>query len=346
MDSWFADAWDSQGVVSIDEAIETRFGSSAPWKNRSLRRWLRGLFLFMVAKDAERVVCTLSSRGLTLFLLLNAVTGRGCSHLYILEFFRTKRDGSRDRVFDAGFNFLYRFFLRDTLTRAQVATEWEADCYAAEFRLPRARFRFIPRELIRAPGQLPPPKGGDADIVFASGRNACDWETLFAAARGASWVLIVVCSAKDAERVRRLNADGRARMFTEIPGVEHDRLMSEAAVYALVLEEVRGSSGHVRLARAIEAGIPVVASSVMALQGYLEPDVTGVAVEPGNVEALREAIDHLIDNPELRNDLRSRAYEAGRERSLAAFVEQLRQMVFEEPEVLEPEQFKVKVQTK
>jgi glycosyltransferase involved in cell wall biosynthesis len=79
----------------------------------------------------------------------------------------------------------------------------------------------------------------------------------------------------------------------------------------------------VRLARAIEAGIPVVASSVRGLDGYLDHGVTGIAVQPGDISKLRNAVDALVASPQERQALRINAYEAMRPRTLAAFIRQI-----------------------
>ena len=161
---------------------------------------------------------------------------------------------------------------------------------------------------------------------MASGRAACDWSTLFAAARHARWRLMVVCSQVDRPLVERLNRDCTATVMTEVSPEEHARLLSTAGVYALVLHEQNASTGHVRLARAIEAGIPVVASNVRGLDGYLEDGITAVAVPPGDAAALRKAIDRLLDDRQAYRSLRARAYEAMRSRSLEDYVARIRGM--------------------
>ena len=106
-----------------------------------------------------------------------------------------------------------------------------------------------------------------ADRVFASGRTACDWETLFGAATAAEWELTVVCAAKDRERVERL-ARGRGEIHVEIPWAEHERLLRDRDLCVIAIEDRGLSAGHVRLMAAVEAGVPVVATDVPSLDGY------------------------------------------------------------------------------
>lgn len=155
--------------------------------------------------------------------------------------------------------------------------------------------------------------------VLSSGRAACDWETLFAASRGATWQLTVVCGAEHRARVDALNADGRARVFSEIPRDEHDRLLGEAAVFAIVLVDDGLSSGQVRLMTATELGTPVVASRVATLSDYVVEEETALLVAPGDTAALRGALDGLIAQPERRSALAAAALERGRRRTYADY---------------------------
>jgi glycosyltransferase involved in cell wall biosynthesis len=330
-DSWFAEALAPyMTVAGVDHEIARRFPNGLAGLGHWRSSYMRGLLWFLVAKDSDRVVATLSSPGLAVFLLLQALFGRSTRRVYLLEFLRPERQQFMDRLKDTVHTLIFKWLLRRTLTLAQVSTHWEVDAYATRYGLPPDRFKFVPFPMLLQPGDLPSTIETEVDGVLASGRAACDWPTVFAAAKGAAWPLTVVCAAEHRSAVDALNADGRATVFSEISAQEHQRLLSKAAVYALVLSEQRVSSGHVRLARAIESGTPVVASAVRGLEGYLESGVTGIAVRPKDPVALRSAIDGLIGSAELRSALRMRAYEATRTRSLTAFVEAIGRMVLQQ----------------
>ncbi len=248
--------------------------------------------------------------------LLEAAAGR--RRLVFLEFItpldRATRLGRLGRAVTA----LYRIYLRlvvapvlqRSLKSAQVMTAWEGELYAEVYGIPGDRFRFIPwslnqgewapRDVKRDPG---PP------MVLSSGRAACDWETLFAAARGADWPLTVICGADDRARVDRLNADGRATVLSEVSLAEHAEHVARATVYVLCLHEIAASSGQIRLGNCNEIGTPVVASRVKGLEPYLIDRVNAVTVAPGDPDALRQAVDRLVASPETRRDLARRARE-------------------------------------
>jgi glycosyltransferase involved in cell wall biosynthesis len=212
------------------------------------------------------------------------------------------------------------------LTGAAVSTKWEIDKYAGNLNVPRERFFHIPFQM-----------SWDQDdrrdtlseikvrnrTVLASGRASCDWPTLFAAAKGADWELIVVCGKKDLPKVQKLNSEGKAKVLCEISGWEHAQLLRAAAVYTLVLTEDEVSAGQVRLARAIDAGVPVVATEVRGLDGYLQHGVNALVVSAGDSTGLKRCIDDLVSDSTLRVRLRTSAYEFARSYTFAARVDDI-----------------------
>ncbi|MGH6839073.1 MAG: glycosyltransferase [Methylocella sp.] len=58
------------------------------------------------------------------------------------------------------------------------------------------------------------------------------------------------------------------------------------------------SGGQTRLAIAIAAGVPVVASDVLGIEGSLINGVTAIAVEAGHPAALAREIETLMIEPE------------------------------------------------
>lgn len=147
-----------------------------------------------------------------------------------------------------------------------------------------------------------------AGYVLASGYNSCDWKTLFEAARFGNWPLVVACANEgDLPLVTALNKNGRAKVLTKVNAADHNRLVIGATIYALCLKENLKSNGQGRLAEAIAAAVPVVASNVLGLEGSLIDGVTAIAVEPGNPAALARAIENLMHEPDRRAALAAAA---------------------------------------
>jgi glycosyltransferase involved in cell wall biosynthesis len=62
------------------------------------------------------------------------------------------------------------------------------------------------------------------------------------------------------------------------------------------------------------SGRPVVATRVGGLVDAIEDGVDGVLVSPGDVAALREAVERLLQDPDLRHSLGTAAREHAREK--------------------------------
>jgi glycogen synthase len=91
-----------------------------------------------------------------------------------------------------------------------------------------------------------------------------------------------------------------------VPRDELHRRFSRAAV--VVCPSISEGFGVV-CAEAMAHGKPVVASAVGGLKGLVDHEVTGLLVPPGDVGALRAAIQRLLDDHELRMRLGAAARE-------------------------------------
>lgn len=209
---------------------------------------------------------------------------------------------------------LYRLFvravlgpaMRRTLTFMHVMTEYERARFVRLYGLDREVVQVIPWPLLgwtQASGSASSRPGRDGDYVFSSGRASCDWPTLFAAARDQGWRLVVVCSRSDLALVQSLDEGVGARILSEISKDEHDRLLAGAAVCVVSLREDHKSSGQVRLGAAIELDVPVVASEVEGLKGYLQHGVNALAFPAGDSVALRNQVERLLSDAQARRAL-------------------------------------------
>jgi glycosyltransferase involved in cell wall biosynthesis len=271
---------------------------------------LRAVILFGASVRYDAVVTIRTDRGWRSLLVLRALLGRR-RKLVALHFIdHPDRAGGMGRLVDRAWRPVDRWATRRAVLAAQVLSEWEVDRSAHAFGVERERFSFIPFAWrMTARGAPGPELGAPRDLVIASGRAFCDWPTLFAAARSASWRLLVICGGYDRALVERLNADGRARIASDLPAERVHELLREAAVSVLPMYEAGVSQGHVRLCDAVDAGAVVVASRTRSLEGYVEDGRTAVLVAPGDAEALRTAIDRLLGDAAERERLVRAAFE-------------------------------------
>jgi glycosyltransferase involved in cell wall biosynthesis len=162
--------------------------------------------------------------------------------------------------------------------------------------------------------------------VLSSGRAGSDWETLFAAAAETRWSLTVICAEADASRVRRLAGDGD-NVFTELSRAEHDAHLHTSDVYVMAMSELGVSAGHVRLMSAVEAGVPVVASEIDALEEYVVQGETALLVPPGDAHALRRTVDRLLQDPGERRRLRAAALAQARTWTYDEYFNEIRALI-------------------
>jgi hypothetical protein len=293
--------------TTLDEAVLDR---SPAWAVPLLRRpgFVQGIALGLLARRSPGVALIRRERG-TLPALLVAALPPARRSVFVLELIRRPRPLTawRRLLWRAWWKLVENPALRRGMSAAQVMSEWEREEYAAHYGLDSSRLHLVPWALRR--GDEGPPaevRAGDRG-VFASGRTACDWPTLFAAAGGASWDLTVVCSRRDLPLVERLARRTPARVICDVGPVEHERLLRASAVSAIVLEDRGLSSGQVRLMGSVSAGVPVVVSGVRSMDGYVRDGKTGVVIPPGDPDALRAAVDALLADPRHRRRLRDGA---------------------------------------
>lgn len=253
---------------------------------------------FLRAIYRRRLIVTTLTKWVFVSAIVSTLLGR--RQLVILELQRTLVAGWRTQAIR-----LARPLVGRAIAGAQVLSSWEVEACHAFLGIPEERIHFIPwalPELEAAPG----PRAG---FVLASGRAACDWETLFRAAEGAEWPLTVVCGRLDADRVEALNAGGRATVLVDIPYEQHTELLRHASVYVLPLREEGHGAGHVRIMEAIATMTPVVTTSIRGLVDYTVPGETALVVSPGDAAALRLGVERLLADEAAGFQLAARARE-------------------------------------
>ena len=328
-DTWYAEPL---GLASLDGVVRGRLGEAL-----IRRRWSRGPLLWLAGRRKQIVVTTLATTPRS-FLILERLFPRRTPYLVVLEFIPViGRDaqslwgapGGRARRLLA--RLVWRWLtvptLRRSLLMAQCLTEWETRRSAAELGVPVDRFRLIP--WFRCAHT---PDHGDRAAragVLASGRAACDWETVFSAAAGQDWPLTVVCSRQDLELVSRLNQDNSARVLCEISKEAHRAEVASCLVYLLALRDAEVSSGQVRLSDAWEAGTPVVASAVRGLEGYLNDGHNSLVFPPGDAARARAAVTGLLGDQDLWARLQESAAEHATHWTRDDYLGELRSMLSE-----------------
>jgi glycosyltransferase involved in cell wall biosynthesis len=310
---------------SLQDEIQRRFGARvARFARFSM---VRGVLGWWIAREYDFVVTVNHWPGGRWLIFLTAWLGgtRRCK-IILLEFISSPERRLKQLAYSIWLPLVFRPAIRRTMVAAQVMAASEPEYYSKMFSVPAPLFHFIPLPLIDDKVQDRSYDSLD-DVVFASGRAACDWETLFRAAEGATWDLRVICSKQDRERVDRLNRNGRVSVRSEVSTLEHARMMANAAVYVLALRQRPISCGQIRMRNAISAGTPIVCSRVDALSSYAIHNQTASIVDVGDYAVLRREVDKLLSDPEWRRTLAARARDFARTRTASCFAGAINEFV-------------------
>jgi len=323
-DSWYATS--IRDVCDpLDEVVARR---CSVWIQRMARRpgVVRNLLLFRFGRQYELTVTCLL-KGTWVFLLLQTVFGGAKRRLIVFEFGFVPPRGPWRWLRQLPEFLTLRYALERTLLRAQVMTPRERLGYSVQFRLPESRFVLVPWPQSRATDCMPDVTKIRAPKVLSSGRVGCDWVTLFKAAQDTRWHLTVVCATPDHESVMALADAAGATVLKNIPLEQHQQLLEDAAVYVISVAEQHVSVGQIRAMNAIRAGVPIVASKVIGLEGYLVDNETALLVPPGDHLAMRAAVERLLADVAERQRLAARAFEIARDRTFEGYLATLKAMV-------------------
>jgi glycosyltransferase involved in cell wall biosynthesis len=199
------------------------------------------------------------------------------------------------------FLWLARFGMR-SVSRVVVFTPSEVEQYRRTLSLAPEAISYCPHgwfDPMRwyVPGETKEAKAlaQNGKFIFTSGRSYRDYETLARAVEGTD-VCVKVSS-------RPFNLSGiHLPPNMESMGwldyrVAQDHIY-ESSFYVVPLQSINFAGGDSSLLQAMSYGKAVVATRAPSTETYLEHGATGLLVEPGDVESMRQAILHLWRNPD------------------------------------------------
>jgi hypothetical protein len=196
---------------------------------------------------------------------------------------------------------LARFGMR-TVSRIVVFTPSEVEQYQRTLSLapgaisycPHGWFDpmrwYVPREM-----QKSDTAAQNGKFIFTSGRSYRDYETLARAVEGTD-----VC-VKVSSRPFNLSGFSMPENMEAMGWLDYrvaQDYMYESNFYVVPLQTINFAGGDSSLLQAMSFGKAVVATRAPSTETYLEHGQTGLLVEPGDAEGMRQAILHLWRNPE------------------------------------------------
>ena len=285
---WQSEIW-NRATTKIS-AEETAWGS------------LRLALLLLLRRRKCEAVYTLGIRPAQAYGFLCRILGKGNKpHIAGEIFLDEPRPESSKWKIKRG----VRRFALARVDRFILFSSAETRLYSRELMLPPERFHFVPFHTnIQEPTQ--PELTANGEYGFAAGRSLRDWKTFFSAIDGFNHEFVVVA---DAQSMDGLPLPKNVRLYRDIPRSQYLDLLKAARFVIVPLYASGRSAGQVVVLEAEALGKPVIASDVDGVRDYVSPDESGLLVTVGDVEALRSAIQRLINDDRLCRRLATTGFE-------------------------------------
>lgn len=155
---------------------------------------------------------------------------------------------------------------------------------------------------ILAVGSIVPRKGYGVLVEALQGLKRRNWKLRIA---GSARSLETVNALRD--QIRLSGLDDHVELLGAVPDRELDQLFETADLF--VMSSLFEGYGMV-LGEALQRGLPIVTTTGGAASETV-PDGAGLKVPPGDVSALRKALDDALADPALRARLSEAAHRAG-----------------------------------
>jgi glycosyltransferase involved in cell wall biosynthesis len=198
-----------------------------------------------------------------------------------------------------------RFCLK-AVDRCVVWAEREIKAYSEEFGVEAGKFVFVPQH-----NSLHPHRYSftvrEGDYIFGAGNYDRDFGTFVEAVRFVNCPCVIAC--KPDRLPKGVELPPHVRQLWATP--EEFRQLMAGSMFVVVPMEagLLHSGGQQGFVNGMALGKAVVVSDPGGASSYIEHGVTGLLVPPANPSALREAIEKLLANPGLREEIGQRARE-------------------------------------
>jgi glycosyltransferase involved in cell wall biosynthesis len=210
----------------------------------------------------------------------------------------------KTQAFASRLKYLLMKIMFISLHKAICSARPEVVYYLEAFGWARSKASFVP--LSTASRLLEHAVEDTSAFIFAGGRVYRDYDTLVRALAGAAYRTIVVSDRDHPEFARYPNIE----THRSIPLDEFYGLLAQSRVVVLPLEDRPFSVGQTVLLEAMAMGKPVIATRTAGTIDYIDDYESGILVEPNDANALREAIELLMTDEQLRSRMSESAKHA------------------------------------
>ena len=185
-----------------------------------------------------------------------------------------------------------------------VSSTGETVTYSERLKIPKERFRFLPFHT----NVIEPQKMNHSDnYIFSAGKTGRDYGTLADAVRDINQKVIIV---SDKISVKNVTFPSNVEVFFDIPYQKYLDLLYRCLLVVVPLKKLVKSTGQVAILEAMALGKPVIATRTTGTEDYLQSGLNGILVPVGDSEALRNAINSLINDNDLYKNFSSNALES------------------------------------
>lgn len=184
-----------------------------------------------------------------------------------------------------------------------VNSSGEIPLLSRRFGIPQDRIQFVPLCTT-----LPDPalRAENRGTVVSIGRTLRDLDTLWAAAPLIPAPIILAAGHSD---VLPTPIPANLSVHRELPMAEVRHLLATAAVVVIPLKPCPRATGQVILLEAMAMGKPVVATRAVGTVDYVRSGENGLLVNPEQPRELADAVNRLLQHPELAQNVGKRALE-------------------------------------
>jgi glycosyltransferase involved in cell wall biosynthesis len=189
-----------------------------------------------------------------------------------------------------------------------VFCEVEVENYSDYYRINRDKFIWFPfcTDVYGRKWDV-----GEEDYIFSGGSMQRDYGTLIEAVKD---IPIKVRIAAPKQAVRKEVASENIVPMGFVNSIEYYATMAKSKFVVLSLEPgIRRGPGVTTYVSAMRLGKAVIINEDKASISYIKDGKTGLIVPPKDAVALRNAIEKLLNNDELRREMSQNAYEYAKE---------------------------------
>lgn len=133
--------------------------------------------------------------------------------------------------------------------------------------------------------------------ICAMGRNNRDFDTLLKATESIPVNIVIVCSKQDASR---LPVRDNVKIKSEISLSQSLQILDGSLFSVVPLVDNSTGAGHMTFVHAMQLGKAQVVTDVENTHDYFIDGVHGLSVPARDVEAMRKAVRHLLEDVQIR----------------------------------------------